>query len=256
LAGGREWKIREGEGAEGVNEDFELRRAAARARLDAIDPHKRLGGVEADPRRRQWFETVYAQAGDDPAAVPWARLSPHPLLDEWLAGQGRLDALRVIDIGCGLGDNAEAFAAAGARVTAFDLVEGAISWAKRRFPESRVDYQTADLFNLPSEWRSRFDLVNECYTLQALPDALLPRAAQCLASLVASRGRLLVIARAREEAQHVDGPPWPLARSRIESLAVDGLRLETLEDIPPEGPRGRHWRALFRRAPEVAAEAP
>lgn len=234
-----------------MNGDFELRRAAARARLDAIDPHKRPGGVKADPLRREWFEAVYAQAEDDPAAVPWAQLSPHSLLAQWLAEQGPLDGLRAIDIGCGLGDNAEALAAAGAKVTAFDLVGGAISWAKRRFPESKVDYRVADLFDLPDEWRQAFDLVHECYTLQALPEELIPRAAECLASLVAPGGRLLVIARARDEAQQLEGPPWPLAPSRIKALAVDGLNIDALEDVPADASRGRHWRAVFRRAPGV-----
>ena len=45
-------------GEEGVS-DFATRRAAARARLDAIDPHVRPGGREADPLRRDWFEAVY-----------------------------------------------------------------------------------------------------------------------------------------------------------------------------------------------------
>lgn len=235
-----------------MNDDFELRRAAARARLDAIDPHKTSSGVEADPLRREWFEAVYTQAGDDAAAVPWAQLAPHALLQEWLTEQGSLVGIRAIDIGCGLGDNAEAIAAAGAKVTAFDLVEGAISWAKRRFPKSAVDYRVADLFNLPNEWRFAFDLVHECYTLQALPDALLARAADCLASLVAPGGRLLVVARARDEAQDVQGPPWPLTHSRMDALGVEGLRLERLEDIPAEAYRSRHWRAVYRHEPKAS----
>lgn len=234
-------------GETGVNDDFFARRAAARARLDAIDPHKTPGGAQADPLRKGWFEAVYALAKGDPAGVPWADLAPHPLLVEWLSNRGGLGGARVLDVGCGLGDNAEAFAAAGAVVSAFDLVDVAISWARRRFPRSSVDYRVADLFDPPSDWRGGFDIVHECYTLQALPDALLERAAWALASFVAPGGVLLVIARARDAEQEVNGPPWPLTRVRMEALATAGLRLETLEDIPATAERVRHWRAALRR---------
>lgn len=231
-----------------TNDDFADRRAGARARLDAIDPHKREGGVEADPHRREWFEAVYDLADDDAAGVPWAGLAPHSLLTQWLVGRS-LAGLRALDVGCGLGDNAEALEAAGASVTAFDLVPRAVEWARRRFPQSPVRYLAADLFHAPPEWRGAFDLVHELYTLQALPDALLPDAARALASFVAPGGALLVISRARDEGQSVDGPPWPLTRAQIEALAVDGLSIERLEDIPDTEMMVRHWRALFRREP-------
>jgi len=230
-----------------MDADFDARRAAARARLDAIDPARRPGGVEADPLRRDWFAAVYALAGDDPAAVPWAALAPHPALAQWLDTEGSLAGLRAADVGCGLGDNAEALAAAGARVVAFDLVEGAVAWARRRFPHSAVDYRAADLFSPPEKWRGAFDLVHELYTLQALPTALLPEAARALAALVAPGGRLLVVARARGEDESAAWPPWPLTRGQIESLATGGLALESLEDIPATADKARHWRALFRK---------
>ncbi len=228
--------------------DFADRRARARARLDAIDPHKRAGGAEADPYRREWFEAVYELAGDDPAGVPWAGLAPHPALAQWLAGRS-LSGLRALDVGCGLGDNAEALSAAGAKTTAFDLAPRAIEWARRRFPQSRVDYRVADLFGAPADWRGAFDLVHELYTLQALPEAILPEAARALASFVAPGGALLVISRAREEGERIEGPPWPLTRMQIDALAVDGLGLDlaSLEQIPPSGTSAPHWRAEFRR---------
>jgi 2-polyprenyl-3-methyl-5-hydroxy-6-metoxy-1,4-benzoquinol methylase len=227
-----------------VREEFAARRAAARQRLDAIDPAK--NGAGGDPYRRDWFQAVYALAKDDPANVPWADLAPHPLLADWLAARD-LTGLRALDVGCGLGDNAQALAAAGAQTSAFDLSPKAIGWAQRRFPHSAVDYRAADLFAAPPDWREKFDLVHECYTLQALPSSLLPQAATALAGFLAPGGRLLVIARARDEGAAPAGPPWPLSRANIESIAAAGLEIETIEDIAATPDFGRHWRAAFRR---------
>ncbi|MGO9673775.1 MAG: class I SAM-dependent methyltransferase [Methylocella sp.] len=243
-----------------LDPDFAARRARARAVLDAIDPAKGGGATPADPLRRAWFEAVYALAEDDPARVPWANLAPHPLARSFvdfqlrdLEGPGEgpsLERLRVLDVGCGLGDNAEYFSARGAKVTAFDLVDGAVAWAKRRFPQSRVDYCVADLFAAPAAWRGRFDLVHECYTLQALAPALLPKALAALAGLLAPGGKLLLIARARDEDAEAKGPPWPLPPSIFAEAERQGLRPLVIEDITAtsEVP-GRHWRALLRPAP-------
>lgn len=229
-----------------MTDDFATRRARARERLDAIDPHMTPGGVEADPLRREWFEAVYALSQGDPAGVPWASLAPHPLLAQWLGAQGRLDGLRALDVGCGLGDNAFALAQSGARVVAFDLVARATDWARSRFPRSGIEFVAANLFEPPPEWRGGFDLVHECYTLQALPEILLPKGARALGDMVAPGGRLLVIARARDEGQDIAGPPWPLTRGQMESLAIEGLALGELEDLTTQ--QGvRHWRASFKK---------
>ena len=230
------------------NPEFQSRRDAARKRLDAIDPHMAEGGAAADPRRKDWFEAVYDLAEGDAAGVPWASLAPHALSAEWIAAQrGALAGLRTLDVGCGLGDNAEALAREGARVSAFDLAAKAIDWAKRRFLDSKDDYRAADLFDLPAEWRGAFDLVHECYTLQALPADLLEPAFAALAATLKPKGELLVVARARNEDQTMAGPPWPLPRSAFDLARAAGLRLVSLEDVPARDAMVRHWRAVLTR---------
>ncbi len=220
---------------------FAARRLAARARLDAIDD-----GGASDPHRRAWFEAVYALAGDDPAQIPWADLAPHPLLAEWLAKTAAPPSgARALDIGCGLGDNAAALAAKGFKVTAFDLSELATGWAKRRFPD--VDFAAADLFSAPADWRSAFDLVHECYTVQALPDRVHGEAMAAIAGFVKPGGALLVIARMRESATPSPGRPWPLAREELMAFTAHGLTPEAIERRPDPTDGKPHWRALFRR---------
>lgn len=232
--------------------EFAARRSEARKALDAIDPLL-SGSAMSDPTRRQWFEAVYARAEDDPACVPWANLQPHPLTQSWALGQARgIAGLRVLDVGCGLGDNAEFFAALGAQVAAFDFVAEAIAWAKRRFPESKVDYGVEDLFAAPATWRNSFDLVHECYTLQALAAALLPQALEALAGFLAPGGRLLLVARARSEDEAAQGPPWPLPPSIFKEAERQELKALMIEDLSATAQIGsRHWRALLARADDV-----
>ena len=66
--------------------EFSARRAEARKALDAIDPA--MTGDMKDPLRRDWFEAVYALAEQDPARVPWASLSAHPLTRTWIGLHG------------------------------------------------------------------------------------------------------------------------------------------------------------------------
>ena len=221
--------------------DFEQRRLAARARLDAIDD-----AGKSDPYRRAWFEAVYESAGSDAAQIPWADLGPHPLLAAWLATASTPRAgARALDIGCGLGDNAAAISAKGWRTTAFDLSPRAIRWAQSRFPQ--VGFLAADLFRPPAEWNAAFDLVHECYTLQALPDAPRAQAMRHIARFVRPGGTLLVIARARESSGPVSGPPWPLSREEIMSFEAQDLRAEAIEQLPDPTDGKPHWRAAFRK---------
>jgi SAM-dependent methyltransferase len=220
--------------------EFGARRLAARARLNALDD-----AGASDPYRRAWFDAVYATAGDDPAQIPWADLAPHPLLAGWLANaKAPADGLRALDVGCGLGDNAAAIAVKGWRVTGFDLSPHAVRWAASRFPA--VEFVAADLFAPPADWNGAFDLVHECYTLQALPDGPRAEAMRQIARFVRPGGTLLVIARAREGGGPVAGPPWPLSREELLGFEAHGLRAETIEQVPDPTDGKPHWRATFR----------
>lgn len=226
--------------------DFLNRRQAARQRLDELTGAS--GGDHED--RQTWFQTVYDTAAGDPAQVPWADLEPHPLLADWLRSNPLEGRPSVLDIGCGLGDNAEAFSNQGGRVTAFDLSETAIDWAKRRFPKTRVSYRAADLFDAPATWTGAFDLVHECYTLQALRGRDRSQAFERIAAFVRPGGHLLVITRSRPLGAETDGPPWPLDRDELETFSRLGLALSALDEriTAKEDREIPHFRALFHRS--------
>ena len=218
--------------------------------MTAQDPDedaRRLSGEalgEGDPT--SWFERLYAQAADGHAVVPWDRRAPHPLLVEWIEQRPDLSGRRTLVVGCGLGDDAAYLAAQGYRVIAFDIAGSAIDAARRRFPTSPVDFRVADLLNPPAEWRVHFDLVVETYTTQSLPVRLRPTVVLHVGRLVAPGGTLLVLAVAADADEQSEGPPWPLSRTDIESFAVEGLKVVSVEEIrdPPETHR---WRAVFSR---------
>jgi 2-polyprenyl-3-methyl-5-hydroxy-6-metoxy-1,4-benzoquinol methylase len=224
---------------------FDERRAEARARADGMDDH----GL-SDPTRQAFFHQIYDDADADAARVPWAKLSPHPLLVDFLHTEpAAARDMRALDVGCGLGDNAEALAAHGFAVTAFDLVERAVDWARQRFPGSRVDYCTADIFDAPAQWKNAFDLVHECYTIQSVTPRLHGLMMQAIGDCVAPGGRLVVIARSRRVSDPVFAPPWPLAREEFTALTAFGFRELDHVDIAAnaQNPDMRDMRIIFEK---------
>jgi protein-L-isoaspartate O-methyltransferase len=197
-----------------------------------------------------WFERLYAAADEGEAVVPWDRGAPHPLLVEWAAARGlEGGGRRAVVVGSGPGQDAEYVAGLGFATVAFDIAATAVRSARARFPQSDVEYVTADLLDPPAEWRHAFDLVVESITVQSLPDALRPRAIAAVADMVARGGTLIVISGARDaEDGPVDGPPWPLTRAEVDSFGSTDLQPVRIEDLrDAANPTVRRWRAEFRR---------
>jgi SAM-dependent methyltransferase len=196
-----------------------------------------------------WFDALYQAAAENPALIPWADFAVNPHLAAWLAKDPRdWTGRRALVVGCGLGDDAEELARLGAAVKAFDVSTRAIEWCRRRFTNSQVDYQVADVLSLPAAWREAFDLVVEIYTLQVLPPELRATATAQLAACVAPGGTLLVVARAREAEDDRGSMPWPLLQSELDAFQAHGLVAETFEDfLDDEQPPVRRFRATYRR---------
>lgn len=168
------------------------------------------------------FESFYREADGDPSAIPWVALAPNDFVTTWLQSHsGRRGEALVV--ACGLGDDAEALAADGWNVTAFDIAPSAIGWCRERFPATDVDYQVQDLFDLPPPWSERFDLVVEVLTIQSLSPEVRGEVIRRIAALVAPAGHLLVVSMGRRGPGREDGPPWPLAREELDDFSAVGL---------------------------------
>jgi len=183
-----------------------------------------------------WFEALYAAAEGDPDLVPWADLEPMPWLAERLKHASPRSAMVV---GCGLGDDAAAFAKAGFDVWGFDLSETAIAWAQKRFPELRLE--VADLFAVTET----AEVVWECYTVQALPLSHRERSLRAVAGLVAPGGELWISERLRPDEVAPQGPPWAVSREELAVLEHCGLTAVS-EEVWPEGEVTR-FAMVFRR---------
>lgn len=197
-----------------------------------------------------WFEDLYAKAEGDSGLIPWGNEKPHEFLVEWMSQNPQGQGSKALDVGCGLGDNAAFLASNGFDVTAIDLSPSAIDWATRRFEGTGIHFRQMDLFALPSDLVGQFDLVHETYTLQALPKDLSPKLFPVVGSLVAPKGRLLVICRSRAEDIAPDGPPWPLAKSELDRFLKEGLELVDFQEFTEEKPDGRlipHFRAEYKK---------
>jgi SAM-dependent methyltransferase len=215
--------------------------------LDMVDDHH----SRDDPTG--WFDSVYRNAGDDFSAVHWADLVPSPHLVSWMKGHPHREAGReAITIGCGLGDDAEALAAGGYRVTAFDIAPTAIRMCRERYPDSLVEYLVADLFDHPPEWTAAFDLVFECNTIQALPGPYRLQALNAIAGMVAPGGVVLVSCRSRKAGEKADEFPLPLDRHEIDGFVRAGLvEQELVEYDDDQEPAVPHFFACYRRPQEA-----
>lgn len=195
-----------------------------------------------------WFEVLYQQSAGDASWIPWADMQPNPALVEWFEREKiKSGGKSAVVIGCGLGDDAEYLAAMGYQVTAFDISPSAIDWCKQRYPQTRVNYQVADLFTLSPNWL--FDLVVEIYTVQALPTVFRERAITSLSRLVETGGYLLAIGRYANSPDEQDLMPWPLTREELDGYTRAGLneiQVEVFHD--QQTPPVRRFRALYRRS--------
>lgn len=182
-----------------------------------------------------WFDALYKESGGDTEKIPWADMEPNRFFKAWaeetgLKGGGR----SALVVGCGLGDDAKYLHDLGFKVTAFDISPTAIEWAKKVYRDTGIQFEMADLFQVPDSWKARpaaagtdagggFDFVLEIYTIQPLPMEMRPQTIDAVASFVAPAGTLVVVCRGRDDDEEFDEVPWPLSRRDLSRFELNGL---------------------------------
>ena len=170
-----------------------------------------------------WFNNYYKDANKEIDTVAWAKGEVNPYLQEYIDNLREKPAKAIV-IGCGLGDDAFALYTAGFDVTAIDISEEAINWAKERFDGAEIDFLVADLFELPQELLGQFDFVFEAFTIQSLPLALRDRVITAISSLMKPDAKLLAVCNAKLDHETFNGPPWPLTFNELRLFTMKACR--------------------------------
>lgn len=138
---------------------------------------------------------------------PWEIGRPQPVFEQLLE-RGQIRG-RVLDVGCGTGENALAFAAAGREVVGVDVAEKAIRRAqvKARTRDLAADFRVQDalsLHNLRGQLAggAHFDTVVDCGLFHAFTDQGRQAYRHSLASVMRTGAELFVLCFSTEE------PDW------------------------------------------------
>ena len=183
-----------------------------------------------------WFDALYAEANGNNESIPWADLAPNRFFVEFakktnLQGNGR----KALVVGCGLGDDAKYLHDLGFDVTAFDISETAIKWARQLYPE--IHFEVADLFAPFRGWLGAFEFVLEIYTIQPLPLEMRGEVIDAISNFVAPNGKIVVVTRGREDNEIPLELPWALSLKDLSRFEANGLKQihfeEMLDDETP-----------------------
>ena len=198
-----------------------------------------------------WFEDLYKHSDEERDLIPWDWREPHPYLVEWVKSTEYRG--KALVVGCGLGEDAAFLSKMGWEVTAFDISNSAIEWAKNLHGDVSVEWLVEDLLELPSSWTASYDLVLEVHIIQAIPRKIGKIASERLAPLVSEGGHLVCIGKLKEARDEDSGPPWQLSLAFIKRIGK-GLDKVDLLISQIEGKESTRYRAVWKRKKQQATD--
>lgn len=204
--------------------------------FETHDARERTKAIQAEYAEKGdalgWFDALYQESAGDSDKIPWADLEPNRFFKAWAEATNlRGDNRRALVVGCGLGDDARFLYDLNFNVTAFDISATAIEWARRLHSDTDIKFVAADLFNPPNEWYQAFEFVLEVYTIQPLPLAMRPEAIDAIANFVGLNGKLIVVARGREDEEIPKELPWALSRKDLSRFEANHFRQTHFEEM-------------------------
>lgn len=196
--------------------------------------------------KKNFFESMYENADhDDLSTIPWATLAPNVYLEKHLSLHDLVSNKKALVIGCGLGDDALILEKHGYDVEALDISPSAIVLAKKRHPDSKVDFHVGDIYNMPESSVGKYDFVYEGLTIQSLPPAHREKLVGIIVSLVADEGELLVYANTQDDEDSYGGPPWPLYDDEFSLFEKEGLEEIHAQQKDVDEPVARYERCVL-----------
>jgi SAM-dependent methyltransferase len=161
--------------------------------------------------------------------TPWDLSEPAPSLLAWL--RRNPPPGRVAVIGCGKGSDAIALAEAGFEVTGLDLAPTAIAAARARAAERAlaIQFEQADLFDLPPAHQGAYDYVFEHTCFCAIPPERREEYVAAVVGMLKPQGHFVAVF-----FTHTDPGGPPFATTVEEVRAIFSERFELLELAPTE----------------------
>ncbi len=203
------------------------------------------------------FEHIYQTASGDPSCVPWYHhAGPNSAVVEWLNRKAPClvrPGARTVVVGCGLGDDVIELTSRGYDAMGFDVSPTCVAWARKRFPVEAERFIQADILDLPSRMKNRFDLVIEAFTIQAVSPSLREKTIEGITSLVKPHGVVMVLARRRDDSVPLSScecAPYPVCEQELLD-AMDRFGFMPIHEIQQcfddDDPPRRCVCATFRR---------
>jgi cyclopropane fatty-acyl-phospholipid synthase-like methyltransferase len=144
-----------------------------------------------------------------------------------LAQRGEIRG-RVLDVGCGTGENALYFASLGQAVVGLDAVAKAIEKAREKAKERglAVDFRVGDALAL-AQLGGTFDTIVDCGLFHTFTDEERTRYVASLRSALAPGGTLYLMCFSDEETR--EGGPRRVSQREIREAFATGFEVERIE---------------------------